>query len=223
MRISKLSERSGLPVGTVKFYLRTGLLHPGVATSATQAVYDESHLARLRLIRAMLEVGRLSLAEIQRILDSVDLPAGDPEARARLVEAAVAGTAVSDDRARPTEAAADGITTEVTQVLRDIGWQFAADSPHLPGLGRAVRAARSVGLTVDRARLTVCAEAAAHVALSDHSALDAAPEDERPTQLAASLVLMDPILAALRHLAGEHQAALDKGNVPGPRLPVSNA
>ena len=41
MRISKLSELAGLPVGTVKFYLRTGLLHPGRATSAlttTQSV-----------------------------------------------------------------------------------------------------------------------------------------------------------------------------------------
>src|SRR3546814_16121295 len=48
MRISKLSERACLPVGTVKFYLRSGLLHPGLATSATPARSDPSHLDRLR-------------------------------------------------------------------------------------------------------------------------------------------------------------------------------
>ena len=74
MRISQLSQRAGLPVGTVKFYLRTGLLHHGEATSATQAIYDEDHLHRLRLIRALLEVAHLSHAQIQRVLDASALP-----------------------------------------------------------------------------------------------------------------------------------------------------
>ena len=40
MRISALAQATGLPVATVKYYLREGLLHPGVATSATQAVKE---------------------------------------------------------------------------------------------------------------------------------------------------------------------------------------
>ena len=43
MRISALASTTGLSVATVKFYLREGLLHPGVATSATQASYDDTH------------------------------------------------------------------------------------------------------------------------------------------------------------------------------------
>ena len=54
MRISALAAEAGLPVATVKFYLREGLLHPGTATSATQAAYDAGHLQRLRLVRALL-------------------------------------------------------------------------------------------------------------------------------------------------------------------------
>ena len=37
MRISALAAAAGLPVATVKYYLREGLLQSGVATSATQA------------------------------------------------------------------------------------------------------------------------------------------------------------------------------------------
>jgi len=53
MRISALATAAGLPLATVKYYLREGLLHPGVASSATQASYDEAHVRRLRLIRAL--------------------------------------------------------------------------------------------------------------------------------------------------------------------------
>ena len=38
MRISQLSGEAGIPVATIKYYLREGLLHDGLLTSATQAV-----------------------------------------------------------------------------------------------------------------------------------------------------------------------------------------
>ena len=64
MRISALAAAAGLPVATVKFYLREGLLHPGVATSATQANYDDSHVRRLRLIRALTGPVGLSVPQL---------------------------------------------------------------------------------------------------------------------------------------------------------------
>ena len=42
--MGELSRRSGVPIPTIKFYLREGLLPPGVATAANQADYDEEHL-----------------------------------------------------------------------------------------------------------------------------------------------------------------------------------
>jgi len=62
LRISQLSAQTSVPVATVKFYLREKLLHDGVRTSATQAQYDESHVARIRLIRALMGPGGLSVA-----------------------------------------------------------------------------------------------------------------------------------------------------------------
>ena len=56
MRISELSSRSGVPVATIKYYLREGLLPAGERTSATQARYGDAHVERLRLVRALVDV-----------------------------------------------------------------------------------------------------------------------------------------------------------------------
>ncbi len=74
MRISELAVRSGVPVATIKYYLREQLLPRGSLTSATQATYDDSHLERLRLIRALIESAGLSIAQTRSVLESVDSP-----------------------------------------------------------------------------------------------------------------------------------------------------
>lgn len=72
MKIAALSAASGLSLPTLKFYLREGLLHPGQSTAVNQAEYDQGHLRRLRLIRALSELGGLGLADIRRVLAAVD-------------------------------------------------------------------------------------------------------------------------------------------------------
>jgi DNA-binding transcriptional MerR regulator len=72
MRISGLSEATGLPVATLKYYLREGLLHAGVATAVNQATYDEGHVRRARLVRVLLELGNLQLEDIKRVVAAVD-------------------------------------------------------------------------------------------------------------------------------------------------------
>ena len=74
MRISELSSRTGVPIATIKFYLRENLLQDGVRTAATQAQYDESHVARLRLIRALLGPGGLSVAAANRVIKAIEEP-----------------------------------------------------------------------------------------------------------------------------------------------------
>jgi DNA-binding transcriptional MerR regulator len=62
MRISRLSQQSGAPVSTLKYYMREGLVHEGERLSGNQTDYDESHVQRVRLVRALLETGGLSIA-----------------------------------------------------------------------------------------------------------------------------------------------------------------
>lgn len=72
MRVGELSKRSGVPVPTIKYYLREGLLPAGVLTSPNQAHYDDEHLRRLRLVRALMDVGGLSIAAVREVLAAVD-------------------------------------------------------------------------------------------------------------------------------------------------------
>jgi DNA-binding transcriptional MerR regulator len=74
MRIAELARRSGIPVGTVKYYLREGLLPPGELTAATQAQYSDAHVQRLGLIRALLGPGGLSIAATREVLEVIDDP-----------------------------------------------------------------------------------------------------------------------------------------------------
>lgn len=72
MRISELSERSGLPVATVKYYLREGLLPPGRKESARLAEYDETHLARLGLLRVLRDVGQIPVSRLKEVVAAVE-------------------------------------------------------------------------------------------------------------------------------------------------------
>ncbi|SMD24780.1 MerR family transcriptional regulator [Lentzea albidocapillata] len=72
MRVGELSKRSGVAVPTIKYYLREGLLPAGVLTSPNQAHYDDEHLRRLRLVRALIDVGGLSIASVRDVLAAID-------------------------------------------------------------------------------------------------------------------------------------------------------
>lgn len=209
MRISKLSARAGLPVGTVKFYLRTGLLHSGVATSATQALYDDSHLNRLKLVRALLEVGGLSLAGIRRVLDAVELHDEDPAEGMVRVQEALSG-------AEPSPATVPVDVDTARALVEDLGWHVRADSPHLPMLARALNALESVGLGRSIERFSHYASAASELARQDQELLERTPVEDRALTLATSTVLYDAVLVALRRLAGEGHAR--PGTVPEPRM-----
>ena len=66
MRISQLSERSGVPPTTLRFYETAGLLTPE-RTPSGYRTYGEDALDRLSLIAAVKNLG-LPLAEIAELL-----------------------------------------------------------------------------------------------------------------------------------------------------------
>lgn len=71
--MAELSRRSGLSVPTIKYYLREGLLQPGRRTSVNQARYDDAHLERLRLIRALVKVAGLPLDKVREVVQAVSI------------------------------------------------------------------------------------------------------------------------------------------------------
>lgn len=68
--LTELADLAGVTPRTVRFYLAQGLL-PTVGVSGPGAKYDDTHLARLRLIRR-LQRDHQPLAEIRRQLESLD-------------------------------------------------------------------------------------------------------------------------------------------------------
>lgn len=72
VKVSELSRRTDVSVASIKYYLREGLLPSGTQTANNQAVYDDEHVRRLRLIRALVDIGGLSIAQVRRTLTAVD-------------------------------------------------------------------------------------------------------------------------------------------------------
>jgi DNA-binding transcriptional MerR regulator len=83
LKMSELSERSGVSAATIKHYLREGLLDAGdevVRTSKNMAYYPPSFVERIQLIKRLQEERFMPLRVIREVLDD------DPERAARLIE-----------------------------------------------------------------------------------------------------------------------------------------
>ncbi|MGZ4270746.1 MAG: MerR family transcriptional regulator [Solirubrobacteraceae bacterium] len=83
LKMSELAERSGISAGTIKHYLREGLLGDGadiVRTSRNMAYYPPEYVDRLRLIKRLQEDRFMPLRVIKGMMDA------DPERAAALVE-----------------------------------------------------------------------------------------------------------------------------------------
>lgn len=75
MRISALSDESGVAIASIKYYIREGLLPAGERSGHNTVSYSDRHVRRLRLIRALREIGDLPIDSIRAILDAADDPA----------------------------------------------------------------------------------------------------------------------------------------------------
>ncbi|GAB3422629.1 MerR family transcriptional regulator [Flindersiella endophytica] len=74
MRIAELSRLTGVPVPRIKYYIREGLVDHGERTQFNQATYDESHVKRVKLLRALVSIGGLSIAHTREVLETLDEP-----------------------------------------------------------------------------------------------------------------------------------------------------
>jgi DNA-binding transcriptional MerR regulator len=80
LKMSQLAEQSGVSAGTIKHYLREGLLPEPVRTSRNMAYYPPDFVERIRLIKRLQEERFMPLKVIKGVLDD------DPERAAQLIE-----------------------------------------------------------------------------------------------------------------------------------------
>jgi DNA-binding transcriptional MerR regulator len=74
LRMSELAEASGVSTGTIKHYLREGLLPEPVRTSRNMAYYPPDFVERIRLIKRLQEERFLPLRLIKGVLDDAERP-----------------------------------------------------------------------------------------------------------------------------------------------------
>ncbi len=80
LRMRELAEASGVSAGTIKHYLREGLLPEPVKTSRNMSWYPPEFVERIRLIKQLQEERFMPLKAIKAVLDE------DPERAQALVE-----------------------------------------------------------------------------------------------------------------------------------------
>jgi DNA-binding transcriptional MerR regulator len=83
LKMSELADQSGVSAGTIKHYLREGLLGNGdevVRTSRNMAWYPPEYVERIRLIKRLQEERFMPLKVIAQVM------ADDPERAAALIE-----------------------------------------------------------------------------------------------------------------------------------------
>ncbi|MFJ7587703.1 MerR family transcriptional regulator [Streptomyces sp. NPDC097617] len=215
MRLAELSERSGVAIATIKYYLREGLLPPGHRVSATTADYDEGHLRRLRLVRAMIQVGRVPVATVREVLGHVD-----DESLGRTIRLGAALWALprepepadGQDEGEGEDEAAAAARAEVDLLLRTLGWSTAREvgelSPVHRSLVAAVASLMRLGYPWDAALLAPYAELMHQVAVRDLDFVETHPSEAEQVETAvAATILFRPVLNALHRLAQEEESA----------------
>jgi len=195
MLMSELSHRTGVPVATVKFYLRERLLPAGIALGRTRADYDETHVARLRLVRALVEVGGMPLQRVREVLAVLeDETRGVGEALAEI------HPQLSPMVPDPPVAQRD----RVAHLIDDLGWADDADGAHARALADGLAHLEAAGLPLGDERLRLYAAAALDIGRAEFSGM---PHEDRPgavTYAVIGTLLAEPVILALRRMAHEH-------------------
>ncbi|GAA4199229.1 MerR family transcriptional regulator [Streptosporangium oxazolinicum] len=205
MRISELSAASGVPIPTIKYYLREGLLPAGEQTSATRARYGEEHVRRLRLIRALLEVGRLSIAAIGKVMAAVDNE--DLDLHRVLGTAQYALAPAVEPQASGEEWAR--ARTEADTMITDLGWRIDPGAPARDELAQAILTLARLGMPADGEALRPYADAALRL-VTEHEIgnipLDG-PREAAVEAMVLGTVVHGRVLDVMRRLAHESVSA----------------
>lgn len=204
MKISELSRRSGVPISTIKYYLRDGLLPQGHATAANQAVYDEDHLCRLRLIRTLISVRQLSVSVTKEILSAVTHEGDLHQILGIVINARPADLKAKE---RQSQQPAPPGTADALRLVAEMRWDVDEDTCAIEELGGVLDALADLGAGIDWRTLLPYAELADRMSKLDLEQLNgtSGPLEQAERAVVVS-VLLEPALLALRRLAQEDKS-----------------
>ena len=196
MRISELSIRSDVPVATIKYYLREGLVPEGVRSSPTQAEYDDAHLQRLRVIRALVGSG-VSVAETRKVLAALDDPPADAH---NLLGAAHAAVTPASDEAIDL--------SDAERLVAGLGWRPGMCDDHvLTGVARALQGIDRAGFEVPADVMPVYLASIRRMADAEIAGVPTESVEAAVRYVVLGSVIVEPLLLALRRVAEQVSSA----------------
>jgi len=204
--MAELAKVTGVPVATVKFYAREGLLHAGHATAVNQAEYDESHVRRVKLVQALLQLGRLSIADARAVIVAVE----DDTVSLHDAFGVAQDAMVADrDRSGPQYEAA---LVDVDKFVRRHRLKVRRDAAVRLMLADALVALVGCGLAPDVKDLTglfddVVATAVASATAEVATVPINGPRTEQMEHTVVGTVTLDVAHSAIRRMALEHASA----------------
>ena len=213
MRISELSESSGVPVPTIKFYLREGLLHPGEKITPRLTSYDDTHRMRLGLLRVLREVGDVPVDRLGQLV-------GTTESRHSTVHEMLAAASVAlAPKPAPAGPERDTVRAMADGLIDRAGWtRVSPDSVDRDNLASVLEAiGRYQTHDSDPAAVMPYVRAADQIARGEIWHLDTTRGRlELLEEMVVGQVVFGQLLVILRRLGEEHWSSVRFGAVTDP-------
>lgn len=207
MRISELEKITGVPLSAVKYYQREGLLPDGEKTAPNQTSYNDTHVQRIRLIRALIGVGGLSIAAVKKIIETLDAAPNEVPSNAQLHDFFTVTEQEIADKQRAEPEPSQKSRELVLKAARAQGWIFSPDNPGITVAARALDGLLSTGLEIPEDYLLAYAHSAQIAAEADLQELSTLPSPEQQAELMViGGILGDPFFAGFRRLAHQNFA-----------------
>jgi len=204
MRIGELSRATDVPVPTIKYYLREGLLPAGELSSPNQASYGEAHVRRLRLIRALIELAQVPVATVKEILESLDSDTEPLHEQIGRAHRALTPTR----RLAATDEARVAATAQVTELIANRGWTVEPEAPALATLIDTIAALHTLGQDHLAGHLNAYAEAVEHFTELEIDSVTTRPTtDQLAESVVIGTILGETLISSLRLLAQESISA----------------
>ncbi|MGJ9413831.1 MerR family transcriptional regulator [Aeromicrobium sp. CF4.19] len=216
MKVSELAKRSGVSIPTIKYYLREGLLPTGTPTATNQSSYDDEHLRRLRLVRALIDIGGLQIAQVRATLGVVD---DDSAPLHEAFGAVMTGLAELPSSPPPDDVAVAEV--DVDTWLESRSWTVAPGAPARRRLAEALTTLQRFGIAMGAADLDQHADFAEQVARLEVDFALAAPDRVAAVEtMLVGTVVLERAHAEVRRLALEAVSAAAR---PDPSPPPTSS
>jgi DNA-binding transcriptional MerR regulator len=202
VKISQLCEQAGVTPSTLKYYVREGLVAEGSRTGANQTSYNDSHVERVRLVRALLDTGGLSIAAARQVVSVLD---SHIDSLPYAFEAAQ--HALGDHN--PNQLPASGpARARIRRAAEDRRWLTTDDNPGFEIAARVLDGYAAIGFEPSQGYLEAYAEAAEKIAKADLASLRTRDNADSIAELmVVGTVLGDALVAGFRRLAQQNETS----------------